>query len=220
MIPPAQSVAPPVAIPESPKPLERFAELHRRVSVTAGARFQASRRLARQAKFAQWTIALLSVVLVFVSLVPALGLPTEISTPYLNAIQVGLAVLVLVYSLLIGMDNYSVRADKMHRCGMELGRVERKLQTFLTREGTDANYESLSEQYFEILNQYENHEDVDYGFQQLTALRKKHKEFFSKPYWNEVLPVAVSTYVRYWVGFSHYVILSLIVVYAFWRVAA
>ena len=175
-----------------PQELNRFAELHRKISITAGTRFHAARRLARHAKYSQWTIAMLSVLLILVSLVPALGLKTEMSAPYLNAVQVGLAVLVLVFSLLISMDNHSVKADKMHRCGIELGRLARKLETFRTREGSDQDYQELSEQYFEILNQYDNHEHVDYLFQQLTLLKKKYPAFFSKGYWSEVAPAACS----------------------------
>lgn len=158
-------------------------------------------------------------MLVFVALVPALELETDVSVPYLNAIQVGLAVLVLVFSLLIGLDNYSVRADKMHRCGLELGRLERRLYSFLNREGTDAEYEELNEQYFEILNQYENNEEVDYWFHKLRLLEKNHPVFFSWAYWREVAPVAASTYFRYWIGFLPYAVIFVIVAYAFWRVA-
>ncbi len=49
----------------------------------------------------------------------------------------------------------------MHRNGVELGKLARKLKPYI-RSCTDAQYAELVEEYYTILEKYGNHEIVDY----------------------------------------------------------
>jgi len=138
----------------------KFSELNRRVKLTSKARYNASRRLSLQNKLSQWTLALLSVSLILISLVSASGISINFHDKYVDIMQIIFAVLVLTYSLLLATGDYSARAVKIHRCGMELGRLARKIKPF---EGNDdEKYNSFANDYYNCLEKYENHEHVDY----------------------------------------------------------
>lgn len=192
--------------------VNRFEQLHHSIRDTARIRFHSAHRLSRHARLSQWTIAILSVALILISLISGLGLPTDFSPAQQTVIQVGLAVLVLVFSLLIGSENYSVRADKAHRCGLELNHLARKLESYRGKDGLDDEYERFSDRYFEALNQYENHEDIDY----LTfTLSERHKNY--PKLWRDYAPALVWIYSRYWAGFVPYFLLFFVVGAAFWK---
>jgi hypothetical protein len=106
---------------------DRIKELLRRTKITTKSRYRASERLERHHKFSQWTVSLISAALVFVPMMQAFNIQLGIGAIYLNATQAVLAVLVLVYSLLLGQENFISRAEAMHRNGVELGRFARKL---------------------------------------------------------------------------------------------
>lgn len=138
-----------------------FSELNRRVMVTSKARYSASRRLAFKNKTSQWTLALLSVALILIPLISASGMPVNFDSKYIDVMQIIFAVLVLTYSLLLATGDFSARSVKIHRCGMELGRLARKIMPY---EGKDdaKKYEEFYNEYYNCLEKYENHEEVDY----------------------------------------------------------
>lgn len=140
----------------------KFTELNRRVKLTSKARYNASRRLTRQNKFSQWTLALLSVALILISLISASEIPTKFDDNYIDIMQIIFAVLVLTYSLLLATGDYSARCVKIHRCGMELGRLARKIKPYENKNDNDTKYEQFTNDYYNCLEKYENHESVDY----------------------------------------------------------
>jgi hypothetical protein len=141
----------------------KFSELNRRVKLTSKARYNASRRLTLQNKLSQWTLALLSVSLILISLVSTSEIKIEFDGRYVGIMQIIFAVLVLTYSLLLATGDYSARSVKIHRCGMELGRLARKIKSYEgTKEENNEIYESFTNDYYNCLEKYENHENVDY----------------------------------------------------------
>jgi hypothetical protein len=146
---------------------DRVVELLRRTKITTKSRYRASERLERHHKFSQWTVSLISAALVFVPMMQAFNIELGIGAIYLNATQAVLAVLVLVYSLLLGQENFISRAEAMHRNGVELGRFARKLAG-IRGEVADDQYAILTEEYYDILEKYGNHKPIDYLFTQLT----------------------------------------------------
>jgi len=152
-------------VEEADDPIE---ELLRRTKLTTKSRYRASERLERHQRFSRWTVALLSVALVFVPMMQALGVHLGTDAIYLSATQAILAVLVLVYSLLLGQENFNSRAEAMHRNGVELGRFARKLAG-IQGEDKAKRYEELANEYYGILEKYENHKPIDYLFTQLAC---------------------------------------------------
>ena len=140
-----------------------IAELLRRVEITCKARYHAARRMSLHGWASQWTLALLAIGQIVISLCAALELHSNFSAAYVNFGSIFFGAMVLAYSLLLGMGNYPARAVKTHECGIELGRLARKL-VFLrdNRSGSQADYEESTRAYYQALEKSENHTRADY----------------------------------------------------------
>jgi hypothetical protein len=111
---------------------EGLADLLRRVEITSKARYVPAQRMELHDTFSQWTLAYLAVGQVVISLVVALKLKSNYSSAYMDFGGLFFGVLVLTYSLLLGMGNFAARAIMLHTCGIELGSLARKLHIKLT----------------------------------------------------------------------------------------
>ncbi len=129
------------------------------------------------------------------------------------------AVLVLAYSLLLGMANYSARAVKMHGCGLELGRLARKLVFLVNRGHISAyEYQECAKCYYDILDKHENHMHIDYliSHHQHYDAKASKLDFCNKKYWRDRASLALVK-AEIWalktIQFSHFSI-SLILMYS------
>ncbi|WP_434359876.1 SLATT domain-containing protein [Parasalinivibrio latis] len=147
-------------------------ELLRRVKMTTSSRYGASLRLRFHHRLSQWTVAFISIALLIIPMAQAWGLSIGIDNQQLNFIQSILAVLVLVYSLLLGQENFISRSEAMQRNGIELGKFARKLKPYI-QSCSDQKYTELNEEYYAILEKYDNHEIVDYYATKLETKPKK-----------------------------------------------
>ena len=96
-------------------------------------------------------------------MVPALKLHNNFSEGYTNFGAIFFGVLVLAYSLLLGMGNFSSRSVVMHSCGMELGNLARELHLLdQTPDVSPSKYELVAKEYYQILAKCENHAHQDY----------------------------------------------------------
>ena len=187
----------------------RLKELLRRTKITTKSRYRASERLERHHTLSQWTVSLISAALVFVPLVQAFRISVGIDAIYLNATQATLAVLVLVYSLLLGQENFVSRVHAMHRNGVELGRFARKL----AGKGDDVpdnEYFHLAEEYYDILDKYENHKPVDYLYTRLATTPTSRSE------WVVYCGLWIKARVTTMLIFSHYIIAMAFVGFIFY----
>lgn len=185
----------------------KFKELYRRVEVTCKSRYNASTRLQWQHTLSQWTIAILSMGLIVISLISFSDIEVRFSGDYVHVMQVIFASLVLTYSLLIGTENFSQRSEKLHRCGLELGRLLRTLKPYKEGEKSDdSKYEELQGKYYDVLEKYENHTPVDFMFTRLDL---------SERYYNgKKIRYIIDTgnsWARYLAGFSGHIIVIAIV---------
>lgn len=146
-------------------------ELLRRAEKTTKARYSASDRLERHHKFSQWTVSLISTALVFVPMMQAFDVDLGAKAIYLNATQAVLAVLVLVYSLLLGQENFISRSEAMQRNALELGAFSRHLAGSITTISQE-EYKSYVNAYYDILQKYPNHKPIDYLYTQLADTPK------------------------------------------------
>jgi len=157
-------------------------ELYRRVRITAGSRFNASRRLELHGSLAIWTVAIASCMLLVIPLLQALDVPVMWSPAQLNALQVLLAVLVLVVSLVLGSKRFGARAVEMHRSARLINAIERQLHPSRTGSLTFADVDRLDLQYTHVLEASDNHEPIDFERHRLYARVEyydhKHGEYF------------------------------------------
>ena len=176
-----------------------FNELYRRVDVTTRTRYNAAQRLNSHHRFSQWVVTLVSVALIAIPLLQAMNVPLGRSPQLLDAVEVFLAVLVLAYSLLLGNENYSGKAEKMLNCGLELGRLSRRLYPHLDQPHQEDLYKEFSEEYHDILEKYENHDPIDYEMYRISNPRFYYK--------NKVAHVTawISVKLKYYLGYWHYI---------------
>ena len=191
----------------------RLHELLRRTKLTTKSRYRASERLELHHKFSQWTVSLISVALVFIPLVQTFGISAGIEVIYLNATQATLAILVLVYSLLLGQENFISRAQAMHRNGVELGRFARKLAG-KGEKASDDEYSSLAEEYYDILEKYENHKPIDYLYTRLSDTPSNFNE------WVMFISLWLKARLMSLVIFSHYFVAIAFVCFIFYTLFA
>jgi hypothetical protein len=136
---------------------------------TAGARFNASRRLKRRDWFATFSIAIFSATSVGLAVVQKIYV-LQARTPidnYVTALAVCIGLFVIVISLIEWGAGDSVKADSMHRNGRELNSFQRKLEQRLS-EGAGGHpcageeVTTLRREYEEIKDRCPyNHEPVD-----------------------------------------------------------
>lgn len=140
-----------------------ISDMLRRVEITSKCRYNAARRLQLHSVFSQWTLAVLAVGQIVISLVATLGLNNNYSPAYTNFGGIFFGVLVLAYSLLLGMGNYAARSLTMHTCGMELGDLARQLRPHKDCNQIDSPlYQEAHQTYYAILSKCENHALCDY----------------------------------------------------------
>ena len=198
--------------PSTLSPNDAVCELLRRVEITGKARYHAARRMAAHGWFSQWTLALLAVGQIVISLASAVDVRTNFCPSYIGFASVFFGVLVLAYSLLLGMTNFSSRGVKLHTCGLELGRLAREL-TLLCRTGTGTKdaYDVAYERYYDILDKHENHTRTDYlvAHYEYYDAEAAQLTFGSRDWIIErlrLLGVRLKLYFFHLLQFSHYVL--------------
>jgi len=137
---------------------------------TAGARFNAARRLKRRDWFATFSVAMFSAISVGLALVQkiyALRAGTPVDN-YVTALAVCIGLFVIIISLIEWGAGNAVKADSLHLSGEELNSFQRKLGQRLS-EAPDGNpsgaaeVTALREEYEEIKHECPyNHEPVDH----------------------------------------------------------
>lgn len=177
--------------------INHFEELYDRVQKTANSRFNAHRRLIHHNNASLWTITCFSTGLIIIPLIQTFGLQTRFSSEYINFIQVVLAIVILIISIILNMTNFAVRADKVHTCGMTLNAFARKIHKCINEPLSSDKYDEIVNEYERVLQKYENHSNVDYLF---TKLRMTN--YYKNPWW-------FFAYVRiiYMVQFLPYILL-------------
>jgi hypothetical protein len=184
-----------------------FLKLYGRVSKTAASRFNASRRLRLHNSASLWTISLFSLGLIIVSLLQALAFSLPFSDKAVNLGQVTLSMTVLLISVILTMNNYGVRAEKFHACGLEMSELALKLERVEREDGTVEDYNAFAEAYSEILKRFDNHENVDFMLMKLQ--KPQHYEL---PWWYRV--VAYGRFSAQFVPYAFLLCLEAVWIYA------
>lgn len=134
---------------------------------TKGARFVADERCKKTYNLSSFTIALLSFEVIAISIYSLAGTFNEFENKLITSYTLILSILFLVLSIFENAKNYNVKANNFHNCGLEIGKIYSKLKAILAENG-DKDYNDMDiinnfqKEYDEILDKYENHEDIDY----------------------------------------------------------
>lgn len=136
------------------------------MDATSKTRFHASRRLKLHSKWATYTVVIISLGLILISLMQAYSLGNNSNSKLVGLMQVFSSIAVLVYSLLIDKNNYSNLSEKMYSCAFQLVELKQKTRPHLDNEYDNEydndQYTSLSLEYHQMLKLYETHAINDF----------------------------------------------------------
>jgi hypothetical protein len=133
--------------------------------------FAASKRLALHNSASQWTLSLLSLGLIVLPLLTITKIPIRYPQNVVDFASISLAVAVLMFSLLIGANSYSVRSERMHRAGLELNELLREMRSHVDEPEKKKHYQDFDRRYSDILQRYENVDEVDYAKGRISIIR-------------------------------------------------
>jgi hypothetical protein len=144
---------------------ERTEVLAKKIWVTKGARFNAHRRLTAKHHSFLAATAFMSVYVVFLQLIP-IFLPADrvgVDEHILSLVTAFLAIAILVLSLLEHGRSYQLRAERLHKCGMELNDLYDELENRKNSgAATPDVVDGISQRYHQALRSIpENHEPID-----------------------------------------------------------
>lgn len=139
------------------------AKLIASMKTTAVNRYNASNRLAWQSKVTFTVSTLFSLGLIFVPLMQLAKAPLSLNGDVLSAIQIFLAVAILVYSIITGTARFEIRSEQLNDCGDKIKSLIRELRIAPEDdENEEALLRDFQKQYEAIIADVENHARSDY----------------------------------------------------------
>ncbi|MDN3452005.1 MULTISPECIES: SLATT domain-containing protein [unclassified Psychrobacter] len=136
---------------------DSFDNLYKKIDSTSKTRFNASECLRSHSKWSTYTVVIISLVLILISLMQAYGLGKNINNDLVTLIQIFSTIAVLVYSLLIDRNDYSNLAEKMYSCATQLGELKQKIYPYLNQPHDQYAYDLFRDSYYSILKLFETH---------------------------------------------------------------
>lgn len=157
-------------------------ELSLKVWTTKGARFQADQRLRAKARMSSISMSILSAYLIIAGLISVyVGSHASINFQLINYFVTALSIVLLVLSQYENSQDYKLRAEKLHKCGLDISEIYNEIRIFKTLVPTPSNEitkifcENVAPRYQAILSKYENHMPIDYAMFKTTQ-----RHYFSK----------------------------------------
>ena len=164
-----------------------FCNLYKKMDATSKTRFYAARRLRLHAKFSTYTVVIISMAIILISLMQTYGLGVNIQTKYSSVIQIFSAVAVLVYSLLIDKNEYSAISEKMFACASKVAKLKQEVHPKKEADSPcEKDYLFYQKQYWDILELFETHANNDFTGDNLRA-RLDMKEYYDYSFFERFL---------------------------------
>ncbi|WP_345769315.1 SLATT domain-containing protein [Citrobacter amalonaticus] len=133
------------------------------MKTTANCRFYAAERLILNSRITFFTTTILSLGLILIPLIQMTKIQLKLSGEVLSAIQIFLAVSVLVYSVIIKNGQYEIRSERFNKCGNDLKRLIREVRSLKQEDdNSDTHLKRVREKYSRIISNIENHSRNDY----------------------------------------------------------
>lgn len=169
--------------------LEPFSDLKRRVEITRDARFQANLRLERRQKASYFTISMLSLFVIVLSLLPNIFVLSDQEGQALLALTIVNSVFVIITTFLEASGNFVHKGEQLHRSARKVATVFNKLMLLTAQERKDQNkIRELQEEYQAALDDCVfNHDNLDYDLIKTT----KPKLFGDRIYQGKLSILAV-----------------------------
>lgn len=144
--------------------LESFLDLKRRVEITKDARFQANLRLERRNKYSYFIIAVLSLFVIIISLVPNIFELPPAGSQALLSLSIINSVFIIITTFLEASGNFVHRGEQLHRSARKISKVFNKIILLTPEEKFNKQkINELQEEYQSALDDCPfNHENIDY----------------------------------------------------------
>lgn len=141
-----------------------FEDLKRRVEMTRDARFQANLRLERRLRRSNWMISILSLFVIFLSLVPNFTELSQSQSQILLSLSIVNSIFIIITSLLEAAGSYQTKGEALHRSARKIATVYNKLMLLVPDEKRDAaKIRDLQQEYQAALDDCAfNHENIDH----------------------------------------------------------
>lgn len=180
-----------------------YDSLTARLWQTKGTRFSADERLRSKHKLSVFSLAILTLYLIALSIVDMLD-PAFVPEQYQEFVPVMvlfLSVFILVISLIENSKGHLLQADKMHQCALEIQSLYHNLD--LLRKNDKDSFEErkeILEEYNNILKKYPNHEERAYWIFRANNYREKDINFWviTHPFFK--MPVSKILLLWYWLA--------------------
>lgn len=142
-----------------------FDSLDRTMWITKHCRYIASDRLRKKHFLSIYTISILSIYVIILSLLGKYGFSSRDANLY-ELLSITSAISILVLSLAEGGKNYNVSSERLFSSGNQIRDLLDELKKYkVDSENSISAIENLSKQYSHILKECgENHETTDYHF--------------------------------------------------------
>lgn len=158
-----------------------YEKLRKSASSTANFRFNAARRLDFLDRFSNLALIMASSALIITSIAIELLKSKVLIADYISIGQLCIPVLLLALSILVTNCKYGVRAEKMHDCAQKLNhysklfeyKVSEKNETTQYTPEEYIEYKGFCEEYARVLNDYDNHCDIDRTSQKIKDILGK-----------------------------------------------
>jgi len=174
-------------------------DLALKVWSTKGARFKANKRLLVMADLSNKSMGFLSAYLIIFGLLSVYqGSSTGlIDTNLLAFGSTAISILLLAFSQMEAAQDYKVKAHFFHDCALALSPIHNEVRIFQTLQNSTHEEiisfcKKISTQYQNVLDQYPNHDDIDFK-----TFRLKHrKEYYTNINFKDVIITELQYYVR------------------------
>jgi hypothetical protein len=162
-------------MPDDKTLLDLHKTLDDSIWISKHCRFIAANRLSKRYLFSQFTVALLSVFCIFLSLADKFLPIFNAIANYVSFLNVLLSVFIIVLSLFEASANHNGHSDRLYACANNAAGLLLKLKSVdLSVPNAMAELKAISSEYSNLISQYqENQENYDYNLFKSQA----HKHF-------------------------------------------
>jgi hypothetical protein len=133
---------------------------------TKNSRHLAASRLKKKNIYSQYTITILSIYVLALSIGPKFGYVANLPADQINFINILLSIAIIAISLLESNNNYQIQAERLYHCANELAQLLIRLnhiKDFSVNPSQDLK--QIGDDYDNIIQKYsENHSDWDYKY--------------------------------------------------------
>jgi hypothetical protein len=173
--------------------------LHKKVCVTSKCMFNASRRFALHNRWSRSTIVMFSLCLILIPLLQAFDIRSLYPQKVVRMFQIYYAIIILVYSIVIALQDFSLVSEKLHSCGQELLELDQRISPFACAEINLRKYDEFLFEYMNILKKYPvHHNKLDFY-----CSRFELPEYY-KPRWANAIVIFLLCIINF---FHYFVVL-------------